>query len=86
MSMFLIISLVVYFLSCIIMASGLYWFVLRDNIHDTSLGGFTSCAILAFTPVLNTIMTLTVLFLLFDQYVYQPHIQPVMKWKPFAKD
>jgi len=82
----LIISFVVYFLSCLIMASGLYWFNLRDNMRDTSLGGFTAFAVLAFTPVLNTLMVLLVLFLLFEQYVYEPYIQPAMKWKPFAKD
>ena len=86
MSMFLIISFVVYFLSCIIMASGLYWIRFRGNMRDISLGVFISFLYLAFTPVVNTAMTLLLVFALFDQYVYQPYIQPVMKWKPFAKD
>jgi hypothetical protein len=79
----LMISFVIYFLSCIIMASGLYWFRLQGNMRDISLGVFIARAYLVFTPVLNTAMVLLVLFLL---YVYEPYIQPAMKWKPFAKD
>lgn len=82
----MMLSFVVYFLSVVIVANCLYWFSLRGNWEQVTMGSLIACTAFTFIPILNTMLTIALVFYLVVDLIKGPYVSGALAWKPFAKD
>lgn len=85
MSLFML-SFVVYILSLVIVATVQYCWELRNNWEELTVGELIRTVLVSVIPVVNTVLAILMILVFYLDYIYEPHIEPLMKKKPFAKD